>query len=54
LLAPPYSTPVQTIRIQACNCIYHDLAQQHNEMSPFGWAVIAFLLNEEMERNAIG
>lgn len=35
--------------IEACNCIYHDLAQQHIEVCEFDRALISTLLNKEIK-----
>lgn len=36
--------------IDACNCIYHDLAQKHEEICEFDRALISSLLNKEIEQ----
>lgn len=36
--------------IKACNCIYHDLAQKHNEICEFDLALMSSLLNKEVEQ----
>lgn len=36
--------------IQACNCIYHDLAQQHHEICEFDLALMSSLLDKEVEQ----
>jgi len=36
--------------IKACNCIYHDLAQKHNEICEFDLALMSTLLNKEVEQ----
>jgi predicted ArsR family transcriptional regulator len=36
--------------IQACNCIYHDLAQEHNEICEFDLALMSSLLDKEVEQ----
>jgi DeoR family suf operon transcriptional repressor len=35
--------------IQACNCIYHDLAQKHEEICEFDRTLIASLLDKDIE-----
>ena len=35
--------------IEACNCIYHDLAQKHEEICEFDRALIASLLDKEID-----
>ena len=35
--------------IEACNCIYHDLAQKHEEICEFDRALITSLLDKEIE-----
>jgi predicted ArsR family transcriptional regulator len=39
----------QTI-IEACNCVYHDLAQKHEEMCEFDKTLMAALLNKPIEQ----
>jgi predicted ArsR family transcriptional regulator len=36
--------------IQACNCIYHDLAQEHHEICEFDLALMSSLLDKEVEQ----
>jgi predicted ArsR family transcriptional regulator len=36
--------------IQACNCIYHDLAQKHQEICEFDLALMSSLLNKDVEQ----
>lgn len=36
--------------IKACNCVYHDLAQRHNEICEFDLALMSSLLNKEVEQ----
>ena len=36
--------------IQACNCIYHDLAQKHHELCEFDLALMSSLLDKEVEQ----
>jgi predicted ArsR family transcriptional regulator len=36
--------------IQACNCIYHDLAQKHHEICEFDLALMSSLLDKEVEQ----
>ena len=36
--------------IEACNCIYHDLAQQHEEICEFDRSLISSLLDKEIEQ----
>lgn len=36
-------------KLQAHNCVYHDLAQQHNEICEFDNALVSSLLNTEIE-----
>ena len=36
--------------IEACNCIYHDLAQQHEEICEFDRSLIASLLDKDIEQ----
>lgn len=36
--------------IDACNCIYHDLAQQHDEICEFDRALMSALLDSEIEQ----
>jgi predicted ArsR family transcriptional regulator len=36
--------------IQACNCIYHDLAQKHDAICEFDLALMSSLLNKEVEQ----
>jgi predicted ArsR family transcriptional regulator len=36
--------------IQACNCIYHDLAQSHHEVCDFDLALMSSLLDKEVEQ----
>lgn len=45
----PDSTDNQPI-IEACNCIYHDLAQKHEEICEFDRTLIACLLNKKIEQ----
>ena len=35
--------------IEACNCIYHDLAQKHEEICEFDRALITSLLDKDIE-----
>jgi len=35
--------------IEACNCIYHDLAQKHDEICELDKALVSTLLNKEVE-----
>ncbi|MDQ7091892.1 MAG: HTH domain-containing protein [Methylococcales bacterium] len=37
------------LNIQACNCIYHDIAQKHQEICQFDLALISSLLNTDIE-----
>ncbi len=39
-----------TVNIQACNCIYHDLAQKHHEICEFDLALMSSLLDKEVEQ----
>lgn len=39
----------QELSIEACNCIYHDLAQKHEEICEFDRALIESLLAEKIE-----
>ena len=36
--------------IKACNCVFHDLAQKHNEICAFDLALMSALLNKEVEQ----
>lgn len=36
--------------IEACNCIYHDLAQQHEEICQFDRTLMTLLLGKEIEQ----
>lgn len=36
--------------IEACNCIYHDLAQKHNEVCQFDRTLISYLLDKDIEQ----
>lgn len=36
--------------IKACNCVYHDLAQKHNEICEFDLALMSTLLNKKVEQ----
>lgn len=36
-------------KIRAHNCVYHDLAQKHNEICQFDLALMSTLLNQEVE-----
>jgi DeoR family suf operon transcriptional repressor len=38
------------LQMQACNCIYHDLAQKHHEICEFDLALMSSLLNKEVEQ----
>jgi predicted ArsR family transcriptional regulator len=38
--------------IRACNCIFHDLAQKHNEVCAFDLALMSSLLNKEVEQSS--
>lgn len=38
--------------IQACNCIYHDLAQKHHEICEFDLALMSSLLDKEVEQSS--
>lgn len=40
----------ETPNIQACNCIYHDLAQNHHEICEFDLALMSSLLDKEVEQ----
>jgi len=37
-----------TTTIKACNCVYHDLAKEHNEICKFDIALISSLLNRNV------
>ncbi len=47
------TSPVQTEKeecsISACNCIYHDLAQKHEEICELDKALVSRLLDQEVE-----
>ena len=38
--------------IRACNCIFHDLAQKHNEVCAFDLALMSSLLDREVEQSS--
>jgi DeoR family suf operon transcriptional repressor len=38
------------LQMQACNCIYHDLAQKHHEICEFDLALMSSLLDKEVEQ----
>ncbi len=38
------------LNIQACNCIYHDLAQKYHEICEFDLALMSSLLDNEVEQ----
>jgi DeoR family suf operon transcriptional repressor len=40
----------ESTSIQACNCIYHDLAQKHHEICDFDLALMSSLLDKEVEQ----
>ncbi|MDP3877517.1 MAG: methanogen output domain 1-containing protein [Methylobacter sp.] len=40
----------ETLYIQASNCIYHDLAQQHHELCEFDLALMSSLLDKNVEQ----
>ena len=40
----------ENINIQACNCIYHDLAQKHHEICEFDLALMSSLLDKQVEQ----
>lgn len=40
----------ESANIQACNCIYHDLAQKHHEICEFDLALMSSLLDNEVEQ----
>jgi Predicted transcriptional regulator len=39
----------ESLNIKACNCIYHDLAQKHQEICEFDLALMSSLLSKEVE-----
>lgn len=41
----------QSLSIEACNCIYHDLAQKHEEICELDRALITSLLNKDIEHS---
>lgn len=41
-----------TLEIRACNCVYHDLAREHNEMCQFDIALIEALLGRKVDHVA--
>lgn len=43
------TSPTETPTINACNCVYHDLAKQHNEVCKFDIALISRLLNRNVD-----
>lgn len=43
------NTEEKSQKIQACNCVYHDIAQKHEEICQFDLALISSLLNSEIE-----
>jgi DeoR family transcriptional regulator, suf operon transcriptional repressor len=44
-----YSGTSKHFKIRAHNCVYHDLAQKHNEICQFDLALMSTLLNQEVE-----
>lgn len=40
----------ESLNIQACNCIYHDLAQKHHEICEFDLALMSSLLDKKVEQ----
>ncbi len=45
-MEPETESPI----IQACNCIYHDLAQKHHDVCEFDLALMSSLLDKEVEQ----
>lgn len=45
----PADNRLEKPKLQAHNCVYHDLAQQHNEICEFDNALVSSLLNTEVE-----
>jgi DeoR family suf operon transcriptional repressor len=43
-------TNTEMPNIQACNCIYHDLARKHHEICEFDLALMSSLLKKEVEQ----
>lgn len=43
------TSPTETPTINACNCVYHGLAKEHNEVCKFDIALISCLLNRDVE-----
>jgi len=41
----------KSTQIQACNCIYHDIAKQHPEICEFDRTLISQLLDQDVELN---
>ena len=41
-----------TLEIQACNCVYHNLAREHNEMCQFDIALMEALLDRKVDHAA--